>query len=122
MESKMKVYKTTVRPILTYAAKTRTDTRKTKQQINNIEMKVLRSIAGISLRDRQSNRSIREQCKIQNINRWIKTRKKNWNEHVNRMGPDILANICKNNKPYSRRPVGRKRWKDNVQSTTTETE
>ncbi|CAG9833287.1 unnamed protein product [Diabrotica balteata] len=46
-ESKMKVYKTTVRPILTYAAETRTDIRKTKQQINNIEMKVLRSIAGI---------------------------------------------------------------------------
>ncbi|CAG9836139.1 unnamed protein product [Diabrotica balteata] len=39
-------------------------------------MKVLGSIADISLRDRQTNRSIREQCKIQNINRWIKTRKK----------------------------------------------
>jgi len=41
------------------------------------------------------------------------------------MAPDRLANICKNNKPYRKRPTGRpkKRWKDNLLTTpTTETE
>ncbi|CAG9833753.1 unnamed protein product [Diabrotica balteata] len=115
----MKVYKTTVRPILTYTAEARTNTTKTKQQINNIDMKVLRSIASISLRDRKTNRSIREHCKIQNINRCIKCKPNGFPNMV----PDRLANICKNNKTYSRRLVERppKRWKDNVQSTTTET-
>ncbi|CAG9836503.1 unnamed protein product [Diabrotica balteata] len=54
-ESKMKVYKTTVRPILTYAAETRTDIRKTKQQINNIEMKLLRLINSGHIIKRQTN-------------------------------------------------------------------
>lgn len=123
-ESKLKVYKTTVRPLLTYAVETRADTRGTKQKMNNVEMKVLRSIKGITLRDRQTNSSIREQCNIQDVNKWVKTRKKKWDEHVDRMRPDQLANISKNNKPYSRRPAGRpkKRWQDNIQSTTTETE
>jgi len=37
------------------------------------------------------------------------------------MAPDRLANTCKNNKPYSRRPTGKamKRWKDNHLLTTT---
>ncbi|KAI4494259.1 hypothetical protein M0802_009128 [Mischocyttarus mexicanus] len=38
------------------------------------------------------------------------------------MNPDRWVNICKNNKLYSRRPIGRspKRWKYSIQSTTTE--
>lgn len=123
-ESKMRVYKTAVRPILTYAVETRADTKRTKQKMNTVEMKVLRSIKGLTLRDRQTNSSIREQCNIQSINKWVKVRKKKWSEHVDRMSPNRLANICRNNKPYSRRPTGRppKRWMDNLQSTTTETE
>lgn len=42
----------------------------------------------------------------------IKVRKKNWSQHVNRMGPDNLANISKNYKPFTKRPIGRprERW------------
>lgn len=63
-------------------------------------MEVLRSITSITLRDRQTNETIKEQCKTQNVNKWIKTRKENWNENVI---PEILVNICRNNKSYRRR-------------------
>ncbi|KAI4500112.1 hypothetical protein M0802_004982 [Mischocyttarus mexicanus] len=89
-----------------------------------METRVLKTILGLTLRDRQTNSNIRQRCNVENINKWIKTRKKDWNEHVDQMNSNRFANICQNNKPYSRRPIGRplKRWKDNIQSTTTETE
>ncbi|KAI4473598.1 hypothetical protein M0802_016036 [Mischocyttarus mexicanus] len=89
--------------------------KKTKQKINKIEIRVLRTILGLTLRDLQTNTSIRQRCNVENINKWIRTRKKGWNEHVDRMNPDRLADIYKNNTLYSRRPIGRspKRWKDN---------
>jgi len=73
-------------------------------------------------RDRQTNKSIREQCNLQSINKWATER--DWDSHVDRMAPDKSANICKNNKPFSKRPTGRskKRWKDNLLTTTRETE
>lgn len=84
---------------------------------------VFRSIS-ITLRDRQINKNIREQCSKQVINKWVGIRKKYGKEHVNRMSPERLVNICENVKPHGRRPVGKpkKRWKDNIQSTTKETE
>ncbi|KAI4474667.1 hypothetical protein M0802_015503 [Mischocyttarus mexicanus] len=85
---------------------------------------MLRTILGLTLRGRQTNSSIRQRCNVENINRWIKMRKKGLDENVDRINQDRLANICKNNKPYSKRPIEKspKRWKDSTQSTTKETE
>lgn len=43
-ESKIKVCKTTVRPILTYPAGTKVAEKKTKQVLNNVETKQLTTI------------------------------------------------------------------------------
>jgi hypothetical protein len=40
-ESKIRIYKTCMRPILTYAAETRAETSKTKQLLRSAEMRVL---------------------------------------------------------------------------------
>lgn len=111
-ESKVRVYKTVVRPVLTYAAETRADTKRTKQQLRTVEMKVLRKIAGFTLRDRQTNESIREECQIQDIAKWTKMRRKMWSEHVERMEGERLAKICMVGRPHSQRQPGRppKRW------------
>ncbi|KAI4481007.1 hypothetical protein M0802_014055 [Mischocyttarus mexicanus] len=50
-ESKEKIYKTLIRQILSYTAEIRADTKKTKQKMNNVEMRVLRMILGLTLRD-----------------------------------------------------------------------
>lgn len=47
-ESKVRIYKTCVRPILTYAAETCADTKKTKRILRSTEMKTLCTIRGIS--------------------------------------------------------------------------
>lgn len=39
-KNKMKIYKPVMKPILTYATETRTDTEGTKPEINNSEMKM----------------------------------------------------------------------------------
>lgn len=82
-KSQMKIYKTAVRHILTYVTETSADTK----------------ITGVSLRDKQKSKTIREQCGIKNISKCIKTRRKQLNQHVDRMGLARLPKICRDSKP-----------------------
>lgn len=70
LESKVRVYKTCVRPVMTYAIETRAETTKTTHLLRTTEMRILRCITGNTLRDRVRNEDIRDTCKIQNIVRW----------------------------------------------------
>ncbi|KAL6421250.1 hypothetical protein ACFW04_013665 [Cataglyphis niger] len=50
-KNKIRIYKTCIRPILTYAAETRVETSRTKKMMRTTEMRILRAIKGVSLRD-----------------------------------------------------------------------
>jgi hypothetical protein len=65
-ETKMRIYKSVIQPVLTYATKTHTDTSKTKQ-ILETEMNALRKIVGKTRSDHVRNQDIREQCGIQPV-------------------------------------------------------
>lgn len=121
-EAKVKIYKAMVRPVLTYATEVKTETKRTKQKIRTTEMKVLRNILGVTLRDKQTNKSIRERCDVQDVVKWSKIRKKKWKEHVERMNENRLARICMTEKPTGGRPPGRppKRWTQSWLSSSTE--
>lgn len=121
-ECKSRIYKTCIRPVMTYGAETRAETSVTKRILRTTEMKTLRMITGYTLRDRQRNVDIREKCQTNDVVRWIRQRRREWNQHVNRMGPDRMAIIIRNNVPHGRRPTGRppKRWQDSWQSTSQE--
>ncbi|KAI4472449.1 hypothetical protein M0802_016812 [Mischocyttarus mexicanus] len=54
-ETKTRIYKTYVRPILTYAIETRADTKRTKQALRTAEMNILRPIVGKTRKDRIRN-------------------------------------------------------------------
>lgn len=112
LESKVRVYKTIVRPVLTFAAETRAETKRTKQQFRTVEMKVLRKVAGYTMWDRQTNEAIRELCGVQDVAKWTKVRRRKWSEHVERMDGERLAKICMIGRPRGRRLPGRplKRW------------
>lgn len=43
------------RPIMTYAAETRADTKRTKQKVSAMEMKVFSQIQGVTMWDRRTN-------------------------------------------------------------------
>lgn len=88
-ETKAKIYKTCVRPIMTYAPETRAGTRKTKARLlRTTEMRIRRTIAGYNLRDRVRNAQIRDICDTQDIITWVRQRRRGWNEHVSRMTED----------------------------------
>ncbi|XP_056648814.1 uncharacterized protein LOC130453212 [Diorhabda sublineata] len=63
-EAKSRIYKATVRPIMTYTAETRPDTSKTKRMMKTADMKVLRSIAGKTLLNKERSKEVRtlEDC------------------------------------------------------------
>lgn len=111
-DSKVRIYKTIVRPVLTYAAETRAETQRTKQQFRTLEMKVLRKIAGFTMWDRQQNAYVRDVCEVQDVAKWTRDRRRNWFEHVDRMDGERLAKVCMMGRPQGRRMPGRppKRW------------
>ncbi|XP_048524753.1 uncharacterized protein LOC125505293 [Dendroctonus ponderosae] len=113
-ESRVKIYKTAVTPIITYAAETRPDTSRTLQMMKTVEMKTLGSTQGKTLEDRVRSEDIRMQCGMQNIGRWVRRRRRFWNKHVERMEDNRLAKNAKMNNPVGRRPQGRppKRWRE----------
>ena len=90
-EAKVRIYKSNVRPILTYAAETRTDTAKTRQLLEVTEMKALRRIINKTKWDRMRNDRIRELCEIQKITSWVQRRRTEWSDHVSRMADDRLV-------------------------------
>lgn len=53
IKSKMRIYKTCIRPIMTYAAETRAETTPTKRILRTAEMRTLRNITGNTLRYRR---------------------------------------------------------------------
>lgn len=121
IESKARIYRTTIRPVLTYAAETRADTRRTKNLLRTTEMRILRSIAGVTLWDRRRSSDIRRTCdNMPDIVRWTRGRRREWKSHVERMDEDRLAKIVYTEKPNTRRPTGRppKRWAESWTSTS----
>lgn len=110
--SKVRIYRTCIRPILTYAAETREETSKTKKIIRTTEMKILRTIKGVTLREQIRSEAIRNKLEIQDIMRWTRARRRQWRDHVDRMGPERIARWAKIHGPSTTRLPGRppKHW------------
>ncbi|XP_055379481.1 uncharacterized protein LOC129610789 [Condylostylus longicornis] len=51
ISSKIRIYKTCVRPVLTYGVETRADTKETQSKMQTVEMQTLRTIAGFTKLD-----------------------------------------------------------------------
>ncbi|XP_057653819.1 uncharacterized protein LOC130892419 [Diorhabda carinulata] len=121
-DSKVRICKTCISPIMTYGMEVREDTNKTKQMLRLAEMKTLRTIVGKTRRDRVRNTDVKEQCGIQDIVRWGRQRKRQWYNHVRRMDENRFPRIVLENDPPGSRPPQRlpKRWKDSWQSTSQE--
>lgn len=79
-------------------------------------MKILRKIAGKTLCDRETNGNIRRICEVENVNTWVKNRKQEWNQHINRMTEQRIVKIARDKSPGGRRSIGRprKRWNDDL--------
>lgn len=112
VDSKIKIYKTMIRPIMTYGAETRAETSRTKQLLRTVEMNTLRAIIGKTRLDRIRNSDVRQQCDIIDVTKFIKKRRRCWDEHVSRADSTRLIKIARDYRPSGRRSIGRpqKRW------------
>ncbi|XP_057667256.1 uncharacterized protein LOC130900574 [Diorhabda carinulata] len=117
-DSKVRIYKTCIKPIMTYGIETREETNKTKSMLRVAEMKMLRTKVGKTRVKRIRFTDIREQCGVRDIVRWGRQRKIYW--YVRRMEESRLPRIVLKGKPIGKREPGRppKRWMDSWQFTS----
>jgi hypothetical protein len=115
-KSKIRIYKTNERPVLTYASETRAETTNTPTLLRTTEMKTIRAIHGKTLRDKIRSDQLRQLNGIQYIIKWTNVRRKEWDAHVERMDDNRLTKIARDNRPQGGRSRGRpkKRWKESL--------
>jgi len=115
---KMSIYTTILRPTLIYGSETWTLTEPLKSKLQAAEMKTLRLIFGVTLRDRKRNADIRKVLKVEPLILTIEKNILRWYGHVRRMKPSRRVKQIVEWRPAGKRPVGRprKRWMDGVQA------
>ena len=105
--------------IITYAAKTKTDSAKTFQLLEPTEMKTLPRIMNMTRLDRMKSEDIREKCGIQKVGEWTKRRRTEYGTGVWEECQKTAAKKGMTNKPVGIGSRGRpkNRWYDDLEET-----
>jgi hypothetical protein len=92
--TKILLYKTLIRPVVTYGAETWTMTKKEEQALLMFERKMLGRIYGPKYEDGEwksrTNRKLEKLSKGENIVKWIKGQRISWLGHLERMEEDMM--------------------------------
>lgn len=119
--SKITIYKTLIRPVVTYGCETWTLTNNDENQLRIFERKILRRIYGPVHENGmwriRMNHEIEALIKGEDIVRCIKSQRIRWLGHVYRMEGERIVKRILEWKPQNTRPKGRpkKRWIDDVE-------
>ena len=105
----MAIFKTVYRPTLIYGHEKWILTENTRSRIQAAEMRFLRRVADLKLRDQVKSSSIRESLQIEPLLIHIERSQLRWLGHVLRMPPNRLPNQVFQAVPTGRRPEGRPR-------------
>lgn len=84
-KTKLSVYKTIFRPTLTYGSESWVLTKRMKSKLEAVEMKYLRKVKGVTLRDRVRSATIREELEVIPVTEFIEKRQLSWWGHLQRM-------------------------------------
>lgn len=118
--TKLKIYKTIIRPVLLYGAETWTLDKNTEKKLITFENKVLRKIFGPTKEGDtwriKHNHELRDLFKEPDIIAEAKSRRLRWAGHIIRREETKTIQQVWECDPLGRRPRGRpkKRWKDEV--------
>jgi hypothetical protein len=120
--TKIRVYRTIILPVVLYGCETWSVTLREEQRLRVFENRVLRRIFGPKRDEatgdwrRQHNEELNDLYSSPNIIRVIKSRRLKWAGHVARMGEERGAYGILVGRPEGRRPLGRprRRWEDNI--------
>ena len=121
MKLKIRLYNALIIPIATYASETWTILRDDERRLNVFEMRCLRSILGITLRDHIRNDDIKQELNIEkNIIDIIRTKRMKWFGHVCRLPSSSYVKTAFKKDFVGKRPRGRppNRWCDQLKIDT----
>jgi hypothetical protein len=116
----MKIYETTIRPVVTYSSETWTLTAKDENNLRIFERLILRKIFGPvnidSVWRNRNNMEIYNLTEGGDIVRFIKAQRIKWLGHIQRMDQSRPTGKILDWKPVGTRPVGRprQRWQEDV--------
>ena len=90
---KRKIFNQCILPVLTYGCETWTSTKKINQRLAVTQRTMERSMLIITRSDRKSNKWIREQTKVMDVEEKLRTLKWRWAGHVTRMQDNRWTNV-----------------------------
>lgn len=115
-EVKLRMYNVISKPALQYGSETWVMREEDKRRIETSEMRFLRSMLGVTRRDKLKSEDIRKQLKCERMVEEIQKYQNTWYNHIKRMSPGRLPRQAYFYKPTGRRDVGRprKRWTEQI--------
>ena len=113
---KIKLYMTVIRPVLMYEAEYWTVRKKEEQILEKTEMRMLRRIKGVTLRDRVKSVDTRKELGVSSIQEKVRETRLHWYGHMQRMEEHNEVRAVGDMRVPGKRPRGRPRgrWMDGV--------
>ena len=105
---KIKLYMTVIRPVLLYGAECWTVRKKEEQILEKTEMRMLRRIKGVTLRDSVKSVDIRKELGVSSIQEKVREMRLRWNGPMQRMEENEVIAVGDMRVP-GKRPRGRPR-------------
>ncbi|KAJ4428629.1 hypothetical protein ANN_24674 [Periplaneta americana] len=114
--TRLKVYKTLARPVLTYGSEAWTIRKADEQRLTTAEMRFMRRTAGCSLLEHRKNVDILQELKMDPIVNFVQQYRLQWKKHVERMDRSRWPKQILTYVPRGKRKLGRprKRWHETV--------
>ena len=88
VKAKVKIYKSVIRPVLLYGTESAALGREEKRRLEVTEMRMLRNVCRISLKEHKRNEDIRKLAGVVNISEKVKEGRLRWRGHVLRKEPE----------------------------------
>ncbi|KAI5726127.1 hypothetical protein M8J77_024147 [Diaphorina citri] len=116
LKTKGMMYKTIVRPALTYGAETWALKKTEEKRLETTEMKMLRWMCGVTRLDKIRNEIIRGKVKVLEISKKIQEKRLQWYGHIERRDEEYVGNKVREMEVEGQRGRGRpkKKWINNI--------
>ena len=116
MRLKAKIYTTMVRPVMTYGSECWGLKKKDERKLNTTEMRMLRMMLGVSLKDKLGNEEFRRRTTVTSVVTIVERSKLRWYGHLLRKNEEEVVRQAWEVPIKGKRSKGRqlKRWKDGL--------